>query len=170
MSRYWPPAVVLLLGSSLALAEATTVTVYRHVGADGVVTFSDEAIAGAEPITVESDRPHPDDVALLDERYDRQLELIDVLAADRQAQEAAAAQARTRELEIERERARARAAWAASEAAQPDYRYVYAPWYAPWPRAPHDRPRHAPGPGHGGGPPPEQSPPPLSRPLGAKPR
>lgn len=113
----------LLLATGVSAAP---VTVYRHVGADGVVAFSDEPRAGAEALTVESIEPRAEEVALSVARYDRQLALIEILQADRRAREAARLERRLSELEIELERVRG---VSATGTALAEARYVYAPWY-----------------------------------------
>lgn len=153
--------VVFVLVSVVAGAETTTV--YRHVGADGVVSFSDEALPGATPVAVETAVPHPEDIERAGDLHEQQLEMSSVLEADRLADEAAAARRREAELEL----ARARATALADDATEPEERYVYSPWYAPlypprYPEHPHKPVRP---PGHGGGKPDEPSPK-TSRPLG----
>lgn len=166
-----------VLGSGVAFA-AESVRVYRHVSADGVVTFSDEPRDDAEIIDLPSTEPSIEDVERADAAFRRQLALIEVLEQSRHDREDQAA--RSRELDIAVARAEAARAAAEAAAALEDARYVYDPWYAPgypaygpghgWPGRPgrpdkdgreHERPRHD-RPGHGA----ER---PLSRPLGVKP-
>jgi hypothetical protein len=149
-------ALVCLFARSASAAESTTV--YKRVGPDGVVTFSDQAEEGAEAIEIEMAAPRADDVARAGEMMRQQLEVADALEQSRRADEAAREKAREYDLAV----ARAEAARAAAEASQvyDDDEYVWAPWYSPgypgwgpWrpghDRPGHDRPGHE-GPGHGG--------------------
>lgn len=164
--------LLLLLWLTCPLVAADTTIIYRHVGADGVVTFSDEVRPGATVIEVETTSPRAEDVERAADLYEQQLELIGVLEADRRAQEQAAADRRADELEL----ARMSAARTVEEAAAPsEARYVYAPLYGErygerysegygwgYPHRPY--PPHGGRPDHGK--PPPTSAPKNSRPLG----
>ncbi len=117
---------VSILVAFAASAWAAPVTVYRHIGADGVVSFGDQPRDGADVLTVDVREPRADEVARSVERFDTQLLLIELLQADRRAREAADLDRRLSQLELEFERARARPA--KTELGETGYRY--APWFA----------------------------------------
>jgi hypothetical protein len=126
----WSMSAWFLLCVAATAAAAESTAVYRRVGPDGVVTFSDQPSAGAEEIDVDIATPDAEEVARADERFQQQLDMIDVLEQSRRADEAERAKARELDLAIARAEA-ARAAAEASAALPEDDRYVYAPWYGP---------------------------------------
>ncbi len=152
--------VVLMCLPGIAVAESSTVTVYRSVDANGVVSFSDEHTDGATTVELETVAPRPEDVERAADLYEQQLELIGVLEADRRANEANAERRRQTELEI----ARVRAAAQVRDIVEVEPRYVYAPWYAPRPYPGH--PHHG---GHGYEDPPRPQPPAKPSPSNSRP-
>jgi hypothetical protein len=146
-----------------ALAAEST-RIYRHVGPDGVVTFSDEPTEGAEVVEIVVDRPREEDVARTQAMHAQQVEMGASLEESRHADEATRAQAR----ELELERARLEAARAAAEAtAEQDHddEYIWAPWYGPgYPSWPPDDGRPGPPPPH-----PPRPPKPAPSPIPPKP-
>ena len=130
--------LALLFGGANARAAETrdaehagdTMTVYRHVGADGVVSFSDRASDGAQRIEVPVSSPRPEDVTLAGETLRQQLDVIDVLERSRRAD--AAERAEQQRLDLEYARI-ANAREAAEAAMHDDYddheHYFFAPWY-----------------------------------------
>ena len=141
-----PRNIGLFLTLLAALAAARTVsaeadspdtlTVYRGVGPDGVVTFSDRASKGAQAIEVPVSSPRPEEIARAGETLRQTLDVIDVLERSRHADAAEAAERRRLDIEY----ARIDAARIAAEAAMNDdyddhSHYFYAPWYgAGYPR------------------------------------
>lgn len=155
-----------------AAVAAESTTIYRRVGPDGVVTFSDEPSEGAQAVEIVVDRPHEEDVARTQSMHEQQLEMGQLLEESRRADEDARAQ--QRELDIER--ARAEAARAAAEASaaydDDDEGYIWGPWYGPgypsW-RPDDGRPGPGPGPRPPHPPKPRPSPVPPQPLMGTKP-
>ena len=152
---------VLLIGiGPLAAAEdAATTTVYRSVGPDGVVTFSDVAHPSAVPIEVVPPPPaRKEDQERAAELFDQQLRMLEILEASRRAR--AADELAQQRLDLDY--VRTQAALDRTRALEEQNYNTYYPlgyplWYPPqryppiWPRPP-----------HGGWPP--DGPPPIERP------
>jgi Domain of unknown function (DUF4124) len=151
--------LALCVSMSVVAEEQAPTTVYRSVGQDGVVSYSDAPQPAAQPIDVYPPaRMDPAEQRRAAEAFEQQLEILKILEASRQAR--AADELARQKLEIDYVRSlasleRARALQEQdydNDTYYPFFGYPY--WYSPQPRPPFgNRPPHNGGPSHGGRPP-----------------
>jgi len=163
--------LVGLIAGQAAVAADETRTVYRAVGAHGVVEFSDTAVPGAQAIELPVNEPSPEALAANAERLAQELELIAFLEDSRREREARSRERRLDELELARARADLERARQPVEE-EPRYRAVHYPgaWWMgkPW-RPPFVHHPHRPGGPHRPDKPDEPRPEPvIHKPLPAK--
>jgi hypothetical protein len=140
-------------------AEPESMTVYRSVGPDGVVTFSDSPHPSAVPIEViPPPLPLKDEVERANQLFEQQLALLEILETSRHARAKEALEQEQIDLDYVRtEAALQRARERDEDESYVSYYPLFAPpfWGAPGPPGP---PHHRPPPI--GGPPPMDRPPP----------
>jgi len=150
--------LLVMLVSLPAVAEETATTVYRSVGEDGVVSFSDAPHPAAVPIDVYP----PARMDLAEQRraaeaFSQELEILKILEESRQARAADELARQKLELDYVRSLAaleRARALQQQNDDNDDYYPFFgYPYWYAPQPRPPYGpRPPHDGRPPDGGRP------------------
>jgi hypothetical protein len=159
--RLYAGGVCLVVAPLCALAaEPNSMTVYRSVGPDGVVSFSDSPQASAVPIElVPPPVPLREEVERANQLYEQQLALLEILETSRHARAKDELEQQRLELDyvrteaaLQRQRDREQ-----QQAYENDYYPLYAPLYWGSPRPPWG---HPPGPR----PPPTDRPPPPSKP------
>jgi hypothetical protein len=137
-------------------AQPDAVTVYRSVGPDGVVSFSDSPHASAVPIeVVPPPVPLRDEVERANQLYEQQLALLEILETSRHAR--AKDELEQQQLELDYVRTEAALQRQREREQQQTYENDYYPLYAPlyW---------GSPRPGWGHPPGPNPRPPPTDRP------
>ena len=127
-------------------AEPDAMTVYRSVGSDGVVTFSDAPHPSAVPVeVVPPPLPLRDEVERANQAFEQQLALLEILETSRHAR----AKEELEQQQIDLDYVRTEAALQRAREREQEQTYVqYYPLYAPpfWgsPRPPGLRPRPVP--------------------------
>ncbi len=136
-------------------------TVYRSVGPDGVVSFSDSPHGSAVPIeVVPPPVPLRDEVERANQLYEQQLALLEILETSRHARAKDELEQRQLELDYVRtEAALQRQREREQQQTYVEYYPLYAPLYWGSPRRPYGHP-----PGPNPRPPPMDRPPPPSKP------
>lgn len=152
--------IVMMLAASTAVAEEQApTTVYRSVGENGVVTFSDAPHPSATPVEVYPPaRMDAAEQRRAADLFEQELQIIKLLEESRQARAAEELARQKQQTDYVRSLAaleRARALQQQNEESDvyyPFWGYPY--WYSPQPRPPFgSRPPNSGRPPHGGGPP-----------------
>ena len=142
-------------------ADTESVTVYRSIGPDGVVLFSDAPHPKAEAIAVmPPPLPLQGEVERANQLFEQQLELLEFFETARQARAKEAREQEALDLDYVRtEAALQRAREREQEQSNVEYYPFFPPpfWGAPYPPG---RPGHRPPLQHPGEPPPPRPPPP----------
>jgi Domain of unknown function (DUF4124) len=144
--RFYAGAACCLAPLWAWAAEADTITVYRSVDANGVVSFSDSPNPSAVPIEVlRPPTPLRADIERANELFDQQLALLELLETSRHAR----AKERIEEQRLELDFVRTEAALqrARDEQAQDDDRNFFPLFVTPFwgtQRPPFGRPPHGP--------------------------
>jgi len=147
----------ILVASAAVAEEQTPTTVYRSVGDDGVVSFSDAPHPSATPVEVYPPaRMDPAEQRRAAELFEQELQIIKILEKSRQARAAEELARQKQQTDYVRSLAaleRARALQQQNEdndVYYPFWGYPY--WYSPQRRPPFGRhPPNGGGPPHGGG-------------------
>jgi Domain of unknown function (DUF4124) len=122
-----------------AATEPGATTVYRSVGPDGVVTFSDAPHPSAVPVEVIPPVPAgAEEQQRAAEMFEQQLQLLEILEASRHARADEEIAQQRLELDYVRTEAALERARLLQEQRDEDYspRYSYPYWYAPQPFPP----------------------------------
>jgi Domain of unknown function (DUF4124) len=120
-------------------AEPETTTVYRSVGPDGVVSFSDSPNPSAVAIEVVPPVPaDPEEQRRAAESFEQQLHLLEILEASRQARADEALAQQRLDLDYVRTEAALERARALQQQRDENYSpvYSYPYWFAPQPFPP----------------------------------
>lgn len=155
---------IVLVGFTLfaAAEDPAGTTVYRSVGADGVVSFSDVAHPSAVPVEVIPPPPaRREEQERAAELFDQQLRVLEILESSRQAREADALAQQRLDLDYVRTQAALERTRALEEQNYDNdddyYPFIYPYWYPQRPFPPvGPRPPHG---GRPGMPPPIEQPP-----------
>lgn len=157
--RLYTGAACLVAPLWVLAAEPEPTTVYRSVGPDGVVSFSDSPHAGVPVEVVPPPVPLQGEVERANQLYEQQLALLEILETSRHAR--AKEELERQQLELDYVRTEA-ALQRQRDREQDDDNDQYYPLYAPYWATP--RPPWGHVPGHNPRPPPMDRPPPSKPP------
>ncbi len=145
--RFYAGAAWLFAPLWVFAAEPDATTVYRTVGPDGVVAFSDTRTASAVAVeVVPPPTPMREDVERANEQFQQQLALLEVLETSREARAKEALE--QQKLELDYVRTAAAQQRAREREAERESTSYYPLFIGPYRRPPHVGPRPHPHPPH----------------------